>query len=60
MCHISNSFGEIFERRTQFNRVEKLCFSDSQCAWIGLLHVASFEAKIERICFSRVNTGLSE
>ena len=56
----SNSFGEIFEKRTQFNRVEKLCFSDSQCTWIGLLHVASFEAKMERIYFSRVSSGLAE
>ena len=60
ICHISNSFDEIFEKRTQFNRVEKLCFSDSQFAWIGRLHVASLEEKIERICFSGVNTGLSE
>ena len=35
-------------------------FSDSQFAWIGRLHVASLEAKIERICFSGLNTGLSE
>ena len=32
ICHISNSFGEIFEKRAQFNRVDKLCFSDSQFA----------------------------
>ena len=42
------------------SRVEKLCFSDSQFAWIVHLYVASLEAKIERICFSGVNIGLSE
>ena len=55
-----NSFSEIFEKRAQFNTVKKWCFSDSQFTCIGRLHVASVEAKIGRICFSGVNTGLSE
>ena len=42
-----NSYGKIFKKRTQFNRVERLCFSDLQFAWIPRLHVASLEAKIE-------------
>ena len=56
----SNSFSEIFENRAEFNTVKKWCFSDSQFAYIGRLHVILLEAKIRRICFSGVNTDLSE
>ena len=60
ICHISNSFGEIFEKRIQFNTVEKLCFTIVTRNSLGSLHEASLEAKIVRICFLGVNTGLSE
>ena len=60
ICHISNSFGEIFENRFQFNTVEKLCFTIVTRNLLGSLHVASLEAKIVRISFLGVNTGLSE
>ena len=52
--------GEIFDERTKFNRVEKFCFSDSQFTWIVHLDKASLVVKIEQICFSGANTGLSE
>ena len=64
ICHISKSFSEIFETDLlslfKNNTVKILCFSDLQFACVGRLHVASLDVKIERICFSVVNTGLSE
>ena len=49
----------MFVKRFQFNTVEKLCFTIVTRNSLGSLHVASLEAKIVRICFLGVNTGLS-
>ena len=49
----------MFVKRVQFNTVEKLCFTIVTRNSLGSLHVASLEAKIVRICFLGVNTGLS-
>ena len=51
ICHISNSFGEMFEKMRNCALVT--------CSSLG--SVASLEVKIEQICaFSGVNTGMSE
>ena len=53
-----NAAGAYYYTKVQI--VLLVLFSDSQFAWIGRLHEPSLEARIERIRFSGVNTGLSE